>query len=79
VLALTPHALWIHVRGREYMLDFAKFPWFRKATIEEVQACELRFQHLHWPRLDVDLHLDSLEEPERFPLVSRPARRRARG
>lgn len=75
VLALTPHALWIWVRGREHMLDYARFPWFRGASVEDVERCELRFDHLHWPRLDIDLHLDSLEDPDRFPLLSKvPAR-----
>ncbi len=71
ILGLTPLALWLWVRGKEYMLDFTRFPWFRDATIREAQRVELRHDHLHWPDLDVDLHVDSLAEPERFPLVSR--------
>ena len=27
--------------------------------------------HLYWPALDVDLELDSLDNPQRFPLVAR--------
>jgi hypothetical protein len=27
--------------------------------------------HLYWPLLDVDLAVESLDHPERFPLVSR--------
>jgi hypothetical protein len=27
--------------------------------------------HLYWPDLDVDLAVESIEHPERFPLVSR--------
>ena len=78
ILALTPHALWLHVRGREYMLDYTQFPWFRSATIEEVQRVVLHHEHLSWPSLDVDLHLDSLDHPERFPLVSKKGRRATR-
>jgi hypothetical protein len=26
--------------------------------------------HLYWPDLDVDLAVESIEHPERFPLVS---------
>ncbi len=69
VLGLTPHALWLLVGGREYMLDFARFPWFQEASIQEVRRVELRFEHLYWPTLDVDLHVDSLADPERFPMV----------
>jgi len=71
IIALTPHALWIWVRGRELMLDYARFPWFRGASIADVERCELSFEHLHWPHLDIDLHLDSLTDPERFPLLSK--------
>lgn len=71
ILGLMPHALWLSVREREYMLDYHRFPWFREASLADVQRVELRFEHLHWPTLDVDLHLDSLAEPERFPLVAR--------
>lgn len=74
VLGLTPHALWLLVAGKEYMLDFVRFPWFRTATIADV--CDLTVEHgyhLHWTRLDVDLHIDSLDHPERFPLVSKAA------
>ena len=73
ILGLTPHALWLLIRGQEYMLDFVHFPWFRQASIEDVQTVEMHFDHLYWPTLDVDLHLDSLAHPERFPLVARQA------
>jgi hypothetical protein len=78
VLGLTPHALWILVGGKEYMLDFARFPWFRTATIAE--ACDFTVEHgyhLHWPRLDIDLHLEGLEYPERFPLLSKVSNRKS--
>ncbi len=71
ILALTPNALWIMVRGVECMLDYRRFPWFRRATIDDVRRVELRFEHLHWPTLDVDLDVSSLKEPERFPLLSK--------
>jgi len=28
--------------------------------------------HLYWPQLDVDLAIESLEAPEKFPLVAKP-------
>lgn len=71
VLGLTPHALWMLVQGREVMLDFERFPWFKQATMAEVCDVTLAFgHHLHWPSLDVDLHMDSIDHPERFPLVA---------
>ena len=79
VLGLTPHALWLIVRGKEYMLDYERFPWFRQASIESVSDVQLRHEHLHWPSLDVDLEVECLLHPERYPLVARAVRARAAG
>ena len=76
ILGLTPHALWLSIARREYMLDYRHFPWFRAPAIEDVERVEMRYGHLYWPTLDVDLHIDSLDEPERFPLVASERRRR---
>ena len=71
VLGLTPHALWLMLGERELMLDFQRFPWFSRASLEDVcDVVLIHRHHLHWPRLDVDLHVDSIEHPERFPLVA---------
>jgi hypothetical protein len=29
-------------------------------------------RHLYWPDLDIDLAVESIRNPEAFPLVSRP-------
>lgn len=73
VLRASSGGLWVAVHGREYFLDFGHFPWFRRAPLDSVFTVELLGpDHLHWPELDVDLHLDSLVHPERYPLVARP-------
>jgi hypothetical protein len=70
VLNISKHGFWLMIHGREYYLPFDDFPWFRNATIGEILAVELlRPDHLYWPALDVDLHLDSLQHPEQYPLV----------
>jgi hypothetical protein len=64
------HGLWILVEDREYFLPYDDFPWFRKATVDQILNVELLHgDHLHWPDLDVDLTIDSLAQPEAFPLV----------
>lgn len=63
---------WILVDERELFLSFADFPWFRSATVGELLNLERpHADHLYWPALDVDLSVESIEHPERFPLVSR--------
>jgi hypothetical protein len=70
VLNISKHGFWLMIHSREYYLPFDDFPWFRNATIGEILAVELlRPAHLYWPALDVDLHLDSLQHPEQYPLI----------
>jgi hypothetical protein len=62
--------LWVLVEDKEYFLPYKDFPWFRNATIDQILDVQLLHgEHLHWPTLDVDLCLDSLAQPEVFPLI----------
>lgn len=71
VLNISPHGFWLMVRDREYFLDFENFPWFRRATLEQIFGVQLLHEaHLYWPELDVDLDLDRVEHPEKYPLVA---------
>lgn len=73
VLNISKHGFWLMIYGREYYLPFDDFPWFRNATIGEILAVELlQPDHLYWSALDVDLHLDSLQHPEHYPLIYSP-------
>ena len=70
VLNISKHGFWIFVEGKEYFLPFENFPWFMSASISEISNVELlHSQHLFWPDLDVDLELESIQFPERYPLV----------
>jgi len=70
VLNISQHGFWIAVGEKEYFLPFEEYGWFRDATIAQIQEVEfLHERHLHWPQLDVDLELDSLECPEQYPLT----------
>ena len=72
VTNVSRHGFWVLVAGRELFLPFAKFPWFRDAPIAQLLNAELPHPtHLYWPDLDVDLSIESIEFPERFPLMSR--------
>jgi Protein of unknown function (DUF2442) len=72
VTGITAHGLWILSRGVEYFAPFVDFPWFRHAVVADVYTItEPHLGHLYWPRLDVDLHIESLVNPASFPLVSK--------
>lgn len=81
VTNVSAHGFWLLVGDREMFVSFKDFPWFKNASIGELVNVELpHLGHLYWPELDVDLAVDSIEHPERYPLVSRarPNRRRQR-
>ena len=57
----------------EYFLPYEEYPWFKEARIADIINVELLHDfHIHWPGLDVDLSLASLEDPSKTPLVYRP-------
>jgi hypothetical protein len=64
------------LEDRELFVPFAGFPWFRDASIGQILDVERPGAgHLYWPQLDVDLAVESIEHPERYPIVSRAPRR----
>ena len=72
ILNVSPHGFWLLANGREFFLAFTDFPWFRGATLQQLFRVEFSHgHHLHWPDLDVDLDLERIEYPEKFPLVSK--------
>jgi hypothetical protein len=73
VTNVSRHGFWILVADRELFVAFEHFPWFRDTPIGQLLNVELpSAHHLYWPDLDVDLAVESIEHPERFPLVSKP-------
>ncbi len=72
VLNISIHGLWLYVKGKEYFLSYDQYPWFQNARLSEIHDIQLfHGHHLHWPQLDVDLSLDCLEHPEKYPLSYR--------
>ena len=72
VTNVSQHGLWLLIHEQEVFLPFDQFPWFQDAPIGKVVHVELPSeQHLYWPELDVDLELESIFHPERYPLTSR--------
>ena len=72
VTNVSSHGFWLLIGEMERFVPFKEFPWFKDARISELVNVELPSpHHLYWPDLDVDLTVESIEHPERFPLVSR--------
>lgn len=68
---VSKHGFWVLVGGRELFASFDDFPWFRQAPVGHILNVEQPSpHHLYWPDLDVDLTVESLENPAAFPLIS---------
>ena len=68
VTNVSPHGFWLFVGEQELFVSFKEFPWFKDASIREISRVELpSAHHLYWPDLDIDLAVDSLTHPERYP------------
>jgi len=73
VTNVSGHGFWILLDGEELFVPFAGFPWFRDASIAQLTRVERpQSHHLYWPALDVDLAVESIRQPDKFPLVARP-------
>jgi hypothetical protein len=71
VTNISAHGFWLLLGDEELPVPYAEFPWFRKATVEQIVAVERPSEnHLYWPKLDIDLSVDSLRNPAAYPLVS---------
>ena len=74
VTHVSKHGFWLLLGSEELLVPFEQFPWFKKATIEQLSAVEWPTEnHLHWPQLDADLSVESIRNPAAFPLVAKTA------
>jgi hypothetical protein len=61
----------LFINEAELFVPFSDFPWFKDGSIAEITRVELPSpHHLYWPDLDIDLAVDSIQQPDRYPLVS---------
>jgi hypothetical protein len=68
---ISKHGVWLLLRDRELFMPYEEFPWFKTAPLSAALNVQmLHADHLYWPDLDIDIAVESIEHPERFPLVA---------
>lgn len=71
VTHVSSHGVWLLASERELFLPYEDFPWFRDVPIGQVlNVREPSPGHYYWPDIDVDLSVQMIEHPERFPMRS---------
>ena len=70
VLMINSQGIMISVLGHDYFLSYNRVPWLKDARISDVLNIEVSGRSaIAWPALDVDLEIESLKHPERYPLL----------
>ena len=69
---VSSHGIWLLANGSEFFLSYDDFPWFKNTTLERILNVEEPSPgHFYWPDLDVDLGLDTIKHPNKYPLKSK--------
>jgi hypothetical protein len=72
VTNISANGVWLLTGERELFMSYEDFPWFKNAPIGKIlNVEEPHAGHFYWPDLDVDLTVDIIEHPERFPLKAK--------
>ena len=70
VLMINDKGLMISVQGQDYFLSYNRIPWMRNASIADALNVQMSGRNaIEWPNLDVDLEIESLKHPVRYPLL----------
>lgn len=70
VLMINSQGMMLSVQGQDYFVSYNRVPWLRDARISSALNVRMCGRNaIEWPELDVDLEIDSLRHPERYPLV----------
>ena len=74
VTNISSHGIWLFNNGEEFFLSYQDFPWFKKAPVGKILHVEEPSPgHYYWPDLDIDLGIETIKHPERFPLKAQPS------
>jgi hypothetical protein len=69
---ISANGVWLLTEDKELFMSYEDFPWFKDATVAAIISVEEPQRgHFYWPDLDVDLTIDIIEHPERYPLKAK--------
>lgn len=69
---VSSHGIWLLAGSQELFMSYADFPWFKDVAVGKIINVEEPTPgHFYWPELDIDLTVDIISHPERFPLKAK--------
>jgi len=72
VTNISGHGVWLFYNEKELFMSYEEFPWFKDQPVKSIFNVEEQSSgHFYWPDIDVDLTIETIEHPDRFPLKSK--------
>ena len=71
ITSIEQDGFWLLTEEGEFFVSFERYPAFRKAKVEQIFDFEQDEDAFYWPELDIDIELDALKHPEKYPLIFR--------
>ncbi|MDR0995667.1 MAG: DUF2442 domain-containing protein [Tannerella sp.] len=75
VLMINAQGILISVQGDDFFVSYERMPWLRNARVADILDVHICGRTaIEWKALGLDLEIESLKHPERYPLImaSRP-------
>ncbi|RLD04854.1 MAG: hypothetical protein DRI32_04980 [Chloroflexi bacterium] len=69
ITSIEDDGFWLLVQNEEFFVPFDRYPDFQNATIQQIFNFEDDGDEFYWADLDIDIELDALRHPDRFPLI----------
>lgn len=70
VLMINAQGIMLSVQGNDFFISYNRMPWLKDARISDVLNVRMSGRSaIEWEILGVDLEIESLKHPERYPLI----------
>ena len=70
VLMINDKGIMLSVKGNDYFISYNRMPWIKNASIMDALNVQMSGRNaIEWPTLNIDLEIDSLKHPKRYPLI----------
>ncbi|MDI6769283.1 MAG: DUF2442 domain-containing protein [Anaerolineales bacterium] len=68
ITSIEKDGFWLLTEDGEFFVPFSLYPAFKNATLNQIYNFRESHGDFHWDELDIDIELDALKFPERYPL-----------
>ncbi|WP_106829347.1 DUF2442 domain-containing protein [Parabacteroides pacaensis] len=67
---INAQGIMLSVQGNDFFISYNRMPWLRNARISDVLNVRMcGHSAIEWETLGIDLEIESLKHPERYPLI----------